>query len=119
MRHAADNLLQRNNDMRCNDHRVYVKMRLGSVTPSADDADKKRIHRSHVLALPYTDLARFHAWHGMLTDYSLNSGIFQHTIADHMTCASGNHFLTRLKEKLHCTFECVTECVNDMRRPQE
>ena len=31
----------------------------------------------------------------------------QHAIADHMTRPAGNHFLARLKEKLHSTFKSI------------
>src|SRR5687768_10649140 len=99
--------------MRCDQHRIGVEMRLRTMASLADDPNKKRIHGSHMLALPYTDFPDLDPRHCMLANNGLHSWVFKNAIADHMTCSAGNHFLSGLKEKFDGSLELIFQTMKN------
>ena len=90
-----------------------------TVATFSNDPDKQGVHGSHVFSLSDADLSHGQTWHGMLADDGLHLRIFKNTVADHMAGASGKHFLTRLKKKLHCARKRICQRPQDFRRAKQ
>src|SRR5690606_4868115 len=80
----TDDLLQRHNNVRCNDYRVDRKFRPGAMTTLADDAQINFVGTCHKHSLAKADLARVKQWIHVLTDDSYGSWILKGAVADHV-----------------------------------
>src|SRR5690606_52032 len=102
IRSPADDLLQSCNNLCCNGNRIYILVRMCSMSSSTPDSHIELIGRSHILAGSKSYLSGFNKRHDMLANNSLRHGIFQDTFLDHDGGTSGQFFLSRLENQLDC-----------------